>query len=155
MSSEDLSPKAAFLKAASYCAYQERAPLEVSEKLTEWGILDEALRNEIMQGLKSERFLDEGRFAEIYAGGKFRIKKWGRLKIRQGLRQKGISTFHIEQALRCIPTDAYYDTLYELLVQKNHSLRESDVFKRKQKLLRFAASKGYESGLIYEVLNDL
>ncbi|MCC5943353.1 MAG: RecX family transcriptional regulator [Bernardetiaceae bacterium] len=153
--SEKLSPKEAFLKATSFCAYQERAPLEVAQKLEEWGIEEQEVVEEIMRLLVSENFLNEARFAEIYAGSKFRIKKWGRLKIKNALRQKQISEGYIRKALGEIPQEDYYETLYTLLEQKNRSLKEPDIFKRKQKILRFGASKGYESELIYEVLREL
>ncbi len=80
-------PKKALLKAQKYCAYQERCQQEVREKLYEWGVLPEVLENTIAE-LIIANFINEERFAKVYAGGKFRIKKWGRIKIKVKLQSK-------------------------------------------------------------------
>lgn len=141
-------------KIEAYCAYQERCQSEVSNKLFQWGIVGEQ-QDQLIAHLISNRFLDEERFAEAYVSGKFRIKKWGRIKIRQHLKQKHISDYSIKKALAQIDGEEYFETLVQLCNQKSTQLgKEKDSWAKKAKIMRFLASKGFESDLIYEVLLD-
>src|SRR5688572_5347374 len=93
-------------KAASYCAYQERTQDEVKQRLKKWNVWgDEA--DEIIAELISMNYLSEERFAKTYAGGKFRVKNWGRMKIRQELNRRGLSTYSIEKGMNEIGDEAY------------------------------------------------
>ena len=145
--------KEAYLRASSFCAYQERTPDEVRERLREWNIRGEDAEV-VVSRLVEEDFLSEGRFARAFAGGKFRIKHWGRLKIRHELRARGLSEGCIRQGLLEIDEAAYRQTLQQLLEKKNDSLQDEPVA-RKQKLLRYALSKGYENDLTWNVLEDV
>ena len=145
--------KEAYLRASSFCAYQERTPDEVRERLREWNIRGEDAEV-VVSRLVEEDFLSEGRFARAFAGGKFRIKHWGRLKIRHELRARGLSESCIRQGLLEIDEAAYRQTLQQLLEKKNDSLQDEPVA-RKQKLLRYALSKGYENDLTWSVLEDV
>jgi len=143
-------------KAASYCAYQERTQDEVKQRLKKWNVWgDEA--DEIIAELISMNYLSEERFAKTYAGGKFRVKNWGRMKIRQELNRRGLSTYSIEKGMGEIGDDAYVAGLRELLSKKRDLLSktETDAFKLKQKLARFALGKGYESELVWKELGEL
>lgn len=143
-------------KAASYCAYQERTQDEVKQRLKKWNVWgDEA--DEIIAELISMNYLSEERFAKTYAGGKFRIKNWGRMKIRQELNRRGLSTYSIEKGMGEIADEDYVAGLQELLAKKRNLLSktETDPFKLKQKLARFALSKGYESELVWKELGEL
>ena len=142
-------------KAASYCAYQERTQEEVRQRLKTWGVWgDEA--EEIIAELIAQNYLSEERFAKTYAGGKFRQKNWGRRKIRQELTRRGLTDYTIQQGMSEITDEAYEETLRELLVKKHKALEksESNALKRKQKLARYALGKGYESELVWKVLNS-
>lgn len=143
-------------KAASYCAYQERTQDEVKQRLKKWNVWgDEA--DEIIAELISMNYLSEERFAKTYAGGKFRVKNWGRMKIRQELNRRGLSTYSIEKGMNEIGDEAYVAGLRELLSKKRDLLSktETDPFKLKQKLARFALGKGYESELVWKELGEL
>ncbi len=143
-------------KAASYCAYQERTQDEVKQRLKKWNVWgDEA--DEIIAELISMNYLSEERFAKTYAGGKFRIKNWGRMKIRQELNRRGLSTYSIEKGMNEIGDEDYVSGLRELLSKKRNLLSktETDPFKLKQKLARFALGKGYESELVWKEIGDL
>lgn len=143
-------------KAASYCAYQERTQDEVKQRLKKWNVWgDEA--DEIIAELISMNYLSEERFAKTYAGGKFRVKNWGRMKIRQELNRRGLSTYSIEKGMNEIGDEDYVSGLRELLAKKRNLLSktESDPFKLKQKLARFALGKGYESELVWKELGEL
>lgn len=143
-------------KAASYCAYQERTQDEVRQRLKKWNVWgDEA--DELIAELISMNYLSEERFAKTYAGGKFRMKNWGRMKIRQELNRRGLSQYSIEKGMGEIEDKAYVENLKTLLVKKKNLLlkTESDPFKLKQKLVRFALGKGYESELVWKVVEEL
>ena len=141
-------------KIEAYCAYQERCQFEVVTKLREWGIVGEQ-QEQLIADLISNRFLDEERFAEAFASGKFRIKKWGKIKICQHLKQKHISEYSIKKALSAIDLEEYDQTLRSLAEKKSIELeKEKDSWQRKAKLVRYLNSKGYEQDLIYSLLED-
>lgn len=98
--------KLALRKAESYCAYQERCQQEVRDKLYEWGLWKNAVEN-IIAKLIQDNFLNEERFAKAYAGGKFRIKKWGKVKIKLELKKRKISDYCIRQAMKEIDGPDY------------------------------------------------
>ena len=143
-------------KAASYCAYQERTQDEVRQRLKKWNVWGEEA-DELIAELISMNYLSEERFAKTYAGGKFRVKNWGRMKIRQELNRRGLSQYSIEKGMGEIEDKAYVEGLKTLLVKKKTLLSktEADPFKLKQKLARFALGKGYESELVWKQLEDL
>ncbi|WP_247237319.1 regulatory protein RecX [Telluribacter sp. SYSU D00476] len=143
-------------KAASYCAYQERTQDEVRKRLQKWGVWGEEA-DEIIAELISMNYLSEERFAKTYAGGKFRVKNWGRLKIKQELSRRGLTDYNIRQGMAEINDEAYATALDELLSKKLIALRrtETDPLKLKQKLVRFAIGKGYESDLVWRTIEKL
>jgi regulatory protein len=141
-------------KIEAYCAYQDRCHYEVSNKLTQWGISGEQ-QDQLIADLIVNRFLDEERFAESFASGKFRIKRWGKIKIRQHLKAKFVPEVCIKKALAQINGDDYYSTLQRLAEKKATELQsERDSFKKKAKIIRYLASKGYEQDLIYDVVAE-
>lgn len=146
--------KEAYLRASSYCAYQERTQDEVRERLREWHIRGEDAELVIVR-LIEENFLNEERFAKAFAGGKYRMKQWGRLKIRQELRARGLSDFCIKQALKEIEENEYRQTLRRVLEKKNETLKDEELMIRKQKLVRYALGKGYENDLIWSAVEDM
>ena len=143
-------------KAASYCAYQERTQDEVRQRLKKWNVWGEEA-DELIAELISMNYLSEERFAKTYAGGKFRIKNWGRMKIRQELNRRGLSQYSIEKGMGEIQDRAYVENLKTLLIKKKNLLlkTETDPLKLKQKLVRFALGKGYESELVWKVVDEL
>ncbi len=146
------TPKQAKLKMESFCAYQERAQQEVREKLYTWGLQSEDVEN-IIAELITENFLNEERFAKAFVRGKFRIKKWGKVKIIQHLKAKRISSPLIKIALREIDLDEYEENLDTLIQKKIGSPAGSLNLAEKAKLMRYLQSKGYENDLIFQRLN--
>jgi regulatory protein len=149
----NLSPKEALAKIQSYCAYQERSHKEVKNKLFEYGLhtseVDELLSKLIVDG-----FLNEERFAKAFAGGKFRIKKWGRLKIKQELELLGLTNRCIASGMKEIDSADYTKTL-KLLIRKKASLTtDSNLFKKRNLVARFAIGKGYEAEMVWEMVKD-
>lgn len=134
-------------KLRSYCAYQERSQQEVRDKLYSLGMN----REEVEQGLTAlitEGFVNEGRFAEAYARGKHRTKRWGRIKIRMGLKKHGVSDVCIRRALATLDESEYQSTLEKLLAIKRKSLGGKDDFKSRQALMRAGISHGFEPDLV-------
>lgn len=140
-------------KAESFCAYQERSQHEVRNKLYDWGLHERDVE-EIISELIQENFLNEERFAKAYTLGKFRIKGWGKIKIRQGLKLKRVPDKIIIKALKAIDPDDYMSKLKSLIEKKRATIKENDPFKLRFLLSRFAAQKGYEQDLIGDVLKD-
>lgn len=147
--------KDALVKAANFCAYQERTQAEVREKLKSLDVEgDEA--DEIIVYLIEENYLNEGRFAKIFAGSKFRVKRWGRQKILFELKARKLSEHSIREGLAEIDDDDYMETLKELIEKKKHELRtEKQPLILKQKLARYAMSKGFEGDLVWDIINKL
>ena len=146
--------KSLLIKLSSFCAYQERTQQEVREKLYEYGA-DKDLAEELIADLITENFINEERFARTYAGSKFRLKKWGRNRIIKELKNKEISSYCIRKGLEEIDAKDYIKTLEELLNKKNTEEKEENPYKRKHKLSQYAIRKGYESELVWEVINEL
>lgn len=141
------------LKAEHFCAYQERCQQEVRDKLYNWGLYPNEVE-EIIADLITTNFLNEERFAMAYVSGKFNSKSWGRIKIKQGLKQKRISPRLINEALKTISSDLYIEKLLYVIEKKAASLQEKDPFKRKVKLTQYALSKGYENDLVFDLLRN-
>lgn len=137
-----------------FCAYRDRSQKEVEDKLLEMKMIPEA-REQIVIKLMTEGFLNEERFARSFVRGKFRIKKWGRLKIKMELKKKEISSPIITLALTEIDQKKYLQTLIDLAEKKLVLLKEPNPFKKKKKLYDFLSSKGFESNLILEVIEDI
>lgn len=145
------SRQQAKIKAESYCAYQERSQFEIRNKLYEWGLHQKDVE-EIISELIQSNFLNEERFAMAYTLGKFRIKAWGKIKIRQALKLKRVPEPLIKKSLQAIDGDEYLDSLKRILEKKSKNIKESDPFKRRFLLSRYASSKGFESDLISDLL---
>lgn len=146
-----LDKKQALAKAESFCVYQERSQKEIRSKLLDWGMRGDELE-EIITELILNNFLIEERFAKTYTSGKFNIKKWGRIKIKQGLKLKGVPEKLIQKALYSLDDDDYMKTLQHLAEKKEQSLTEKDKIKRKFKLISYLQGRGFERDLIYEAL---
>ena len=137
-----------------YCAYQDRCHQEVEKKLTEFRLISEA-KELILIHLIQNNYLNEERFSQSYARGKFRIKKWGRRRIKQELRNRNISTYNIKSAMKEIDKEEYLSTLYELASSKEKSLKEKNSYIKQQKLLQYLYRRGFELDLIREVLRNI
>ncbi|EJF09598.1 MULTISPECIES: regulatory protein RecX [Pontibacter] len=148
------TPKEALIKAAAYCAYQERTQQEVRTKLYTYGLEPDDVE-EIIVRLGQEKMLDEERYAQAYVRGKYGLKKWGRRKITQGLKAKGISDYCIKQGLKEIDYDVYEENLKQLLEKKNATEKEKNPFARRQKLTYYLVSKGYENDLVQDAIKSL
>lgn len=147
-----LTKEEALQKARHYCAYQERCHSEVKEKLYGFGLWKNDVED-LLSTLIEEDYLNEERFAIQFAGGRFRLKQWGRVKIKYELKQKKVSEYLIKKALKEIDEDDYLKTLQKLFEQKKKLLSaEKNIFTKKRKLQDFLMQKGYELQLIADLL---
>jgi len=139
-------------KMKQYCAYQERCMLDVKTKLNTFHMRDD-LYEKIIIKLKKEDFLNEERFAKVFASGKLRINKWGKNKIYAALQQKQVPELFILEGLSEINHDEYINILRDLISKKSKELKEPDFSKKMKKLANFAISRGFEGKLVWDVLN--
>lgn len=143
MYKKHLTKEQALQKLKHYCAYQERCHIEVKEKLYNLGVWKKE-HDEIIAALIEENYLNEERFAIAFAGGKFRVKQWGRVKIKYELKQKQVSDYCIKKALKQIDEDEYIKTLAKLAKDKYNSLKSEQYLIRKKKTMDYLLAKGYE-----------
>lgn len=150
-----ITPSQAKEKILKFCAYQERSHAEVKRKLIALGLPFEDC-DEVLLFLIKSNYLNEERFSKAFSGGKFRTKGWGKNKLRQELKQKGLSDRLIEKSLQSeINNEEYEQRLAQLLLKKNNLLKEPNLLLRKKKLISFAFQKGYETELVIKKVNDL
>ena len=128
--------------------------MEVKMKLKSWGLIQEAIDLLIVELIQSN-FLNEDRYACSFARGKFRIKKWGKIKIRTALKKRDVYFKCIDLAMLEIDDKTYLNTLKELLQKKNDILKETNLYKRKMKLISYLVTRGYEYDLIHDALVEL
>ena len=140
-------------KLEHYCAYQERCHKEVRNKLKDMRMIPEAI-DMIMVHLIQHNFLNEERFAKAFVRGKFRIKKWGKMRLVRELRFREISKYSMDIALKEIDLDDYYNTLDELTQKRIAQVNEKNIYKKKKKVADYLLYRGWESHLVYEKLNE-
>lgn len=147
-----LSKEQALQKAKHYCGYQERSHSEVKEKLYSLGLYKQQVE-ECLSQLIEENYLNEERFAQQFAGGKFRIKKWGRVKIKYELKQKQVSDYCIKKGLKEIAEEDYLATLEKLAEEKWVSVSsEHNLFIKLRRTQDYLIQKGYEHELVKQAL---
>ena len=137
-----------------YCAYQERSSLEAARKLREWKVPAVKVK-EILDHLSEGGFIDDARFAHIFAKSKFRHNKWGRVKIRYELLSRGIPENIIPDALKEIDEAEYLETIRELIIKKQKEIKEGKNLNIREKIITFVNGKGFESDLVAATLNEL
>ncbi|MCK5371361.1 MAG: RecX family transcriptional regulator [Cyclobacteriaceae bacterium] len=143
--------KAAKLKAGNYCAYQERTQQEVRDKLYAIGLYSDEVE-QVLTELITENYVNEERFAKSFAGGKFRLKQWGKKKIVYALKQRNISPYCIEQALKEISDEEYERVITQLVERKSNQL-QGEIFIVKNKIARYLVGKGFENELVWSIVN--
>lgn len=149
-----LTPQQALQRIYKYCAYQERSHHQVREKLYSFGLW-KAEVDELITRLITDGFLNEQRFAIAFAGGKFRMKKWGRLKVIRELEAQGVTTNCIKAALKQIDEGDYRSMLRGLAEKKMLAITDANPFVKRDKVARFLISKGYEPDLVWGMLKEM
>jgi regulatory protein len=151
---DQITYKSALHRAATLCSSQEQCSSHIRRKMSSWNVSDEDAE-QIIDLLKKEQFLDDQRYATSFVHDKFRFNGWGKVKLTMMLRQKAIPTEMIDEALNQIDMEAYHETCSRLISEKSANLKETNSFKRKGKLFRYAAQRGFESDLIHQILSYL
>ena len=150
-----LTARQAMQSVQQYCSSQERCHSEVKDRLYSQGLSEDDVQ-EIISRLISENFLNEERFARAFARGKFRIKGWGKVKIRYELKTRRVNDHCIRKGLSEIDEDEYGKSLRKYFEQKWSSLAsEKNIFTKKKKLLDYLSQKGYERDLIFDMLKHI
>ena len=142
------------IKIAKYCTYQERAHKEVEQKLYSLGITSTKVQ-ELLAWLITENYVNEERYATSFAGGKFRIKKWGKIKISRHLEQKKVSQYNIDKALSLIDDKEYLNIQEQLIRQKWKNTTAGNVYELRNKVARFVVGKGFEPDQVWELTKTI
>lgn len=147
-----LTPGEALNKAASYCTLCERCISEVSTKFTAWGVPQDE-QQKIIERLVDEGFINEARYCRAFVNDKVRFNRWGRIKILAALREKRLPRELVNEAIDNIDEEQYTASLTEVIAAKRKELKGKDDHTAQQKIIRHAASRGYEPSLIFKALD--
>ena len=148
---KQLSESEALHQSAAYCSLADRCIDDVRKKLARWEI-ELPIQNRIIQRLIQEHFLDEERFCRAFVNDKVKFNKWGVNKIKFELRKRNIPDDLIQSALNTINPEENQERLLQLLVAKKKSLKGKNDFEIQQKLMRFAAGRGFAVDDILRVI---
>ena len=152
---KNITPEVALAKLQRYCAYQDRCHQEVRNRLLELGMYGDELEA-VIADLISENFLNEERFARSYARGKFRMKYWGKNRIRLELKRRNISEYCIRKAFEEIEEEGYLPQLRQLFENKKKQIKQKDnLFLFRQKLAQYALRRGFEPELVWKVVKEV
>ena len=151
---KEMSENEARFKAEAYCSMAEHCRAEVMEKLYQWGV-PPVWMDGILNHLEQEGYIDSLRYAKAFVRDKYRFNQWGRIKITQSLRQKHLASTDIVVAMEEIDEEEYFSVLEHLIARKLPSIKAKNSFERNGKLVRFAASRGYEMDEILRCMKRL
>lgn len=154
ISQKKLTTGVALEKMRNWCAYQERSQQEARNKLYEFGLTKENVE-QILTQLIQDNYLNEERFAIAFASGKFRIKKWGKVKIKQELKFRKVSDYCINKALKQIDGNDYFATLEKIIKKKIIEIKEPNKIRKQYKVIKYIISRGYEQDLIMDAIKNL
>lgn len=147
-----ISPAEALNKAAAYCTLCERCVSELCTKLTAWGVPHNE-QEKIIERLKKEKFIDEARYCNAFVNDKLKFNHWGRIKISAALREKLLPRELAKEALDNIDEELYMDILAEVIATKRKEFKGKEDYATRQKLMRFAASRGFEPAIIMRMID--
>ena len=145
--------KTALAKAMALCSRREYCTEDIRSKLRSWGV-SPGDTQKILRVLIKENFINETRYAESFVKDKFRYNKWGRIQIAAHLNARKVPSEIIRHALDSIDEESYINTLRELINSHRKHIKAKNQYDLKGKLLRYGLSKGFESGILYDILNE-
>lgn len=154
MAKKPLTYENALARATNLCARAEHCRFEITSKLRQWGVGEQDAAK-ILDWLEDGGFINEERFALSFTHDKYRFEGWGRTKIRYTLRRYGIGDVAVQAAFQEIDENEYTAILRTLLETKARHSAETDPYKKKASLFRYAMSRGYESALISKIVSGL
>ena len=151
---KEYSKDAAYSRATALCSKSEKCMSDIRKKLFDWHVQQED-HNAIIDDLVENKYIDEERFATYFVRDKFRFNGWGRVKIKYHLSQKAIPSYLIDQAMSEIEADVYLESLKHAIEVKNRSIKSEDKYERRNKLMRFAAGRGFTPDEVTRALDNL
>jgi len=154
MENRDLIVKEAYTKMAQLCSRSEQCSADIRKKMIAYEIMDE-LVEEIITKLRNEKFLDDERYVKAYISDKFRLNKWGKIKMRYYLKAKGIPDNMIEKGLQEIKEEQYKKVLISTMKEKAKTIKAADKFEKMGQIIRFAQSRGFEPEMIHRYLPEV
>ena len=144
----------AIKKMEGYCLYQERCHQEVENKLRSMNMRSQ-ITESVMLHLLENNFLNEERFSKAFARGKFRIKKWGKQRIKREFKARNISEYNIISGLAEICEDEYLKTFEELAYKRFSEIKETNIYKKRKKLANYLLYRGWETDIVYKKIMEL
>jgi regulatory protein len=154
MENRELAVKEAYAKMAQLCSRSEQCSADIRKKIVAFEIMDE-LVEEIIAKLKSEKFLDDERYVKAYISDKFRLNKWGKIKLRYYLKAKGLHDSVIEKGLNEIDEEQYKRVLIATLKEKAKKTKSDNKYENIGQIIRFAQSRGFEPEIIHRYLTEV
>jgi len=149
-----LTYREAYAKATDLCGRSEKCAFDLELKCSEWQLTMEE-RSKLIATLVKEKFIDQRRYASSFVNDKFRFNKWGKIKLAYALRQKQVEDKYVREALSNLPEDAYLKVLLDLLSAKAKTIKETDGYTRRGKLLAFAQGRGFEVDLALKIIAQM
>ncbi|PIF05524.1 MAG: RecX family transcriptional regulator [Draconibacterium sp.] len=143
-----------FKKMAQICSRSEQCSFDIRRKMDIYDLVDEIV-DEIIAKLKKEKFIDDERFVRAYVADKFRINKWGKIKIRHYLKMKGLPDDIVELGLSSIDQENYIATLVKTMKDKARTVKKKNRFEKLGQIIRFAQSRGFEPELIHRYMDKV
>ena len=140
-------------KIKKYCSIQERCISDVLNKIIAWKLNQKEI-DELINILLSEDFINEARFSKVFCRGKFNINEWGIQKIKHELRKKNISEININNAVKIIKKNEYIEVLDKLINRKEKSIKDNNIFTKRNKLARFLLQRGFESEIVWQKIKE-
>ena len=154
MEHKEITAKDVYTKMASFCSRTEQYSADIHRKIKASGLSDQEA-DDIVARLKQENFINDERYVKAYVSDKFRLNKWGKVKIRHNLKMKGMPEELIQQGLDAIDEDKYRQALLKTMKEKARSVKKKTRFEKMGLIIRFAQNRGYEPELIHRYLHEV
>ncbi len=154
MENQEQAAKQAYSKMARLCSRSEQCSTDIRKKIIAFELVSEVV-DEIIEKLKSEKYLNDERYIKAYVADKFRINKWGRVKIRHNLRMKGLSEAMIQNELDEMDEEKYKAVLIKTMKAKAKTVKKKNRFEKMGQIIRFAQTRGFEPELIHRYMNSV
>lgn len=154
MENRELIVKEAYSKMAQLCSRSEQCTVDIRRKMVVYELVDEIVE-EVIDKLKNEKFLDDERYVKAYVSDKFRLNKWGKMKMRHYLKMKGLSDDLIQRGLETIDEEKYVAVLIKTMKDKAKTIKKKTKFEKMGQIIRFTQNRGFEPELIHRYLNEV
>jgi len=138
-------------KCRNLCSKSEKCAFDIKQNLIKKEVSDNDI-DKIIAILIKEKFIDDARYTEFFVNDKVKFNKWGKIKIRYALNQKGINNKIISNAIDKINNEYYFEILTDLLIQKNKTIKNKDYIQTKAALVRFMSGRGFEYELVMKAI---